>query len=121
MWNVRIGAGDVWIGVDFFDSVHYHAYTGLVSSLSAAVFQAAAFLLNWLAIHQPLPFGRLDRRNGSLPIVQIAVIPAEIPLPEIAVKVLTRDVVVDADQSPLNQGIARFRRLHMNVTSRVFF
>lgn len=53
-------------------------------------------------ISQPLPFGSPNHSNRAFAIVHLTVVPHEIELPQIAVKVLFADVVIDSVDSALH-------------------
>lgn len=50
---------------------------------------------DWWFVHQTLSFGGLDCPDGTLAIVQLAIVPQEIVLPQVTMKIFTAHVVVD--------------------------
>ena len=50
-------------------------------------------LRKWVFVHQTLAFGGLYRCNRALAIIELAIVPEKIELPQIAMQVLPADVV----------------------------
>jgi hypothetical protein len=71
-------------------------------------------------LNEAFAVGRQDGRKGTLAVNHLAIVPAEIPLPEIAVQILFADVVIDAHHAALDEGVGRFRRVVVNVATDVF-
>src|ERR1700721_1078661 len=88
--------------------------------LLLTVLGVLSLLLKWLLVHQTLAFCGLYHSSRPLSIIQLAIVPHEIELPEIAMQVLPTDVVIDADQSSSDEGMAAFGGIDVNVSACVF-
>jgi hypothetical protein len=60
-------------------------------------------------VSEPFSLCRFYRQNRSLAVIQPAVVPKKVVLPEIPMQVLARDVVIDANDTALHKRMAAFR------------
>jgi hypothetical protein len=77
-------------------------------------------LRKWVSVHQPLSLGCFHGKNGAFAIVQLPIVPEEIELPEIAMQVFAADVVIDADETATNKGMAAFCSVNVDIATCIF-
>jgi hypothetical protein len=73
-----------------------------------------------LPISHPPAFGGLDSSDCTPSVLQLASVPNEVELPQIAVKIFAADIVVHADHAALHQSIAALSRIGAHIAPRVF-
>ena len=50
----------------------------------------------------------------------MAIVPKKIELPKIPMQIFAADIVIDANQTATDEGVAAFGSVHMNVGPRIF-
>ncbi len=85
-------------------------------------FVATLFALrcDWRSVHKALSFGSLDRSLDAFAVVQLAIVPNEVELPDVAMQILPTNVMVDTHDSAFDERERAFRRIRVDVAANVF-
>ncbi len=67
------------------------------------------------------PSAAVNASNRALAIVQLAIVPQKIELPQIPMQIFAADVVVDAHDPALHKRMAALRCVRVNVAASIFF